>query len=445
MNPDLLSLAGDAIARAKKFGATAADALAVDQRGIDVSVRDGIVEKLEQAEAREVGIRAFIGARSAIIAGSVLDPEGLDRLARSAVEMAKSARPDPHAVLAGRNEQAREIPDLDLAAPAAIAAGELRSQALAAEKNALAVRGVSKSGGADASYSDRTVALATSEGFAASYRGTYCSISASAVAGDGTGMERDYDFSSAHSASQLESAEAIGKSAGERAVRRLNPRKIKSQTLPVIYDPRIASSLVGHLLGAALGSSIAKGTSFLKDRLGDRLFRKGVSIIDDPLRKGGLASRPFDAEGLAARRFTLIDDGVLMGWLLDLRSASQLGLASNGCASRGLSSPPSPSASNAYLAPGDATPEDLIRNIAQGLYLTELIGSGVNIVTGDYSRGASGFWIENGEIAFPVSEITIAGNLNDMFLNLTPASDLEFRRSINAPTCLIDQMTVGGV
>ena len=239
--------------------------------------------------------------------------------------------------------------------------------------------------------------------------------------------------------------QAIGRSAGERAVRRLKPRKIRSETLPVVYDPRVSASLAGHLISGAFGSSVAKGTSFLKDKCGSQLFNRGVAIIDDPLRRRGLASRPFDGEGIASRSFTVIDDGVLTGWFLDLHSARQLGLAPNGYASRGLSSPPSPSASNAYLAAGEQSAKELIKNIARGFYVTELIGSGVNLLTGDYSRGASGFWIENGELAYPVSEITIAGNLNEMFRSLVPANDLEFRRTINAPTCLIEAMTIGGI
>jgi PmbA protein len=445
MTSDLLSLAEDAVKRALKAGATAADALAVDRRGIEMSVREGTIEKLEQAEAREVGLRAFIGQSSAMIAGSVLDANGLERLAQSAVEMAKAAPPDPFSGLADERQYARDFPDLDLVSEARLSADELRADALAMEEAALAVPGVSKSGGADASFADREAALVTSHGFSGFYRRTSCSLSVSAIAGEGTRMERDYDFSVALAPEDLQSPEEIGRSAGERAVRRINPRKIKSETIPVLFGPRVATSLVGHLISGALGSSVAKGTSFLKDKQGAQLFRKGVSIIDDPLKRRGLASRPFDAEGIASRAFTLIDDGVLAGWLLDLHSARQLGLATNGYATRGLSSPPSPSPTNAHLAAGTASPQELMKSIGRGLYVTELIGSGVNLVTGDYSRGASGFWIDNGELAYPVSEITIAGNLNDMFRSLVPASDLEFRRVINAPTCLIEAMTIGGI
>jgi PmbA protein len=445
MTSELLSLAEDTVQRALKAGASAADALAVDRRGIEVSVREGNIENLERAEAREVGLRVFIGEASAMIAGSVHDAPALDRLAEQAVAMARAAPPDPYAGLAGEKEYAREFPDLDLVPNGELTADRLRADALAMEKSALAVPGVTKSGGADASYSDRAIALVTSGGFAGGYRRTSCSLSASAIAGDGTGMERDYDFSTALSPADLLPPDVIGRSAGERAVKRLHPRKVKSQVVPVIYDPRVAASLAGHVIGAALGSSVAKGTSFLKDKKGSQVFRKGINIIDDPLRRRGLASRPFDAEGIASRGFTLIDDGVLTGWLLDLRSARQLGLTPNGYATRGLASPPSPSSTNAYLAPGDHAPEDLIKSIGHGLYVTELIGSGANLVTGDYSRGASGFWIENGELAYPVSEITIAGNLNEMFASLTPANDLEFRRTVNAPTCLIEAMTIGGM
>jgi PmbA protein len=445
MTSDLLSLAEDAVKRALKAGATHADALAAERRGIEVSVREGTVEKLEQAEAREVGLRAFIGQSQAMIAGSVLDPAGLDRLAEAAVAMAKAAPPDPYASLADERQYAREFPDLDLVSETSLSADRLRADALAMEGAALAVKGVTKSGGADASFGDRAVALATSQGFRGSYRRTSSSLSVSAIAGEGTRMERDYDFSVALRPEDLRAPEEIGRSAGERAVRRLNPRKIKSETIPVIYDPRVATSLAGHLIAAALGSSVAKGTSFLKDKRGAQVFRKGISIVDDPLRRRGLASRPFDAEGIASRPFTLVEDGVLMGWLLDLHSARQLGLETNGYAARGLSSPPSPSSTNAHLANGARSPQDLMKSIGRGLYVTELIGSGVNLVTGDYSRGASGFWIENGELTYPVSEITIAGNLNEMFRTLTPANDLEFRRVINVPTCLIEAMTVGGV
>jgi PmbA protein len=257
-------------------------------------------------------------------------------------------------------------------------------------------------------------------------------------------MERDYDYSVATHRSDLEDAGKIGRSAGERAVKRLNPRKIKSQQAPVMYDSRLSSGLVGSLVGAVLGSAIARGTSFLKDMLHQQVFAPGIDIIDDPSIKRGLASRPFDGEGVASPTLKIVDNGVLATWLLDLRSARQLGLKSNGRGARGLSSPPSPSSSNVYMANGKSTPQELMSDIKQGLYVTELIGMGVNMVTGDYSRGAAGFWIENGEIAYPVSEVTVAGNLKDMFRNLTPANDLKFKSATNAPTLRVEGMTVAG-
>ena len=305
-------------------------------------------------------------------------------------------------------------------------------------------RSVSKSGGAGASASERVIALVTSHGFAQAYRRTGISLGVSAIAGEGTGMERDYDYSSAIHFSDLKSPEYVGKSAGERAVKRLGARKVSSQTVPVVYDRRVASSLIGHLAGAINGASIARGTGFLKSSMGRRIFAKGIAVVDDPLRPRGMGSRPFDGEGLATSRRELVADGILQGWLLDLRAARQLKLAPTGNGARGLSSPPGPSTSNLHLEPGHLTLEEMIGSITQGLFITELIGNSVNMVTGDYSRGASGYWIENGALAYPVSEITIAGNLKDMFMTLEPANDLEFKSSTNAPTCRVEGLTIAG-
>ncbi len=257
-------------------------------------------------------------------------------------------------------------------------------------------------------------------------------------------MERDYEFSSRRHAADLESAAEIGRRAGEKAVRRLGPRKVKSQSVPIVYDPRVSGGLVGHFASAISGSAIARGTSFLKKEMGKPVFAKGISIVDDPHMKRGLRSKPFDGEGVMNRRFHLIEDGVLTTWLLDTATARQLGLETTGHASRGTGGPPSPSTTNLYMEAGCLSVKELIADIRQGLYVTEMIGMGINGVTGDYSRGASGFWIENGEIAYPVSEITVAGNLKDMFLNMTPADDLEFRYGTNAPTIRVEGMTVAG-
>ena len=265
-----------------------------------------------------------------------------------------------------------------------------------------------------------------------------------AIAGSGTGMERDYDYSSVRHAADLESPEKIGRTAGERTVERLNPRKVITRKVPVVFDRRVAGSLVSHLASAVNGASVARKTSFLRDKMGQKLFADGIRIIDDPLRKRGLRSHPFDGEGVAGKKLALIDDGFLRSWILDCATARELGLTTTGHASRGVSSTPSPGASNLHLEAGKLSPEELIADITDGFYVTDLIGMGVNMVTGDYSRGASGFWIENGKRSYPVSEVTIAGHLLDMFRTIVPADDLEFRHGINAPTLRLEGLTVAG-
>lgn len=444
MTKDLASLAQTALARAKHFGASAADALVIDGRSLDVAVREGTIENLEQSEAVEVGLRVFVGQSSAAIATSKIDAAGIERIAEQAVAMAKAAPPDPYAGIAAPDQVARDWGELDIAGETLLDAEVLRDMALSAESHALAVKGVSKSGGAGASSYERSVMLAASNGFAGGYRRSGLSLSATAIAGETSAMERDYDYSSVIHPQDLRKAEDIGREAGRRAVRRLHPRKVKSQAVPVIYDSRIASSLVGHFLSAITGSAIARGTSFLRDKLGQQVFGTDIHITDDPLRPRGLASRPFDAEGIATKTLPLIEAGVLKSWILDLGSARQLNLQTTGHAARGLAGSPGPSSSNVTLSPGTISLDDMIKSIGTGFYVTELIGHGPNIVTGDYSRGASGLWIENGEIAFPVSEVTLAGKLADIFLNITPANDLTYRSSINAPSCRVEGLTLGG-
>ena len=444
MTDDLLNLANDVIARARKLGADSCDALAIDAQGTDIEMREGEIEKLERTESRGLGLRVFIGQSSALISGSVFTTESLDRLAETAVAMARATPPDSFAGLAPSELLAKGMPKLDLISSYLPESDKLKALALEVEGAALAVKGVTKSGGASASAAQRKIALVTSAGFGQTYGRTSVSLSVSVIAGEGTGMERDYDYSAACHFEDLKTPQEVGKSAGERAVKRLRPRKIASQSVPVIYDKRVASSLIGHLSSAINGAAIARGTSFLKSQMGQQIFSKGISIVDDPLRLRGLASRPFDGEGLTCSKRELIADGVLTGWVLDLRSARQLGLAPTGNGSRGLSSPPGPSTSNLHLEPGQLSPEQMIASIQKGLYITELIGNSVNMVTGDYSRGASGFWIENGQLAFPVSEITIAGNLRDMFMTLEPANDLIFKSSTNAPSCRIEGLTIAG-
>jgi PmbA protein len=445
MSDELLNIAADVMSRALKLGATAVDAMAVDQRSTEVSIRNGQVEELVQSEAKEVGLRVFAGQSSATISGSVLTSDALQRLAERAVQMAKLAPPDPYAGLADPSQLAKTAIDLDLISADFPSAAKLKDMATEAEAAAMAVKGVSRSNGSGAASSYYDVASVSSNGFSKSYRRTGFSMSASAICGEGTSMERDYDGTSANHFSDLETAEKIGRTAGERAVKRFNPRKVNSQSVPVIFDRRVASSLLGHLAGAINGAAIARGVSFLKDDLGKAIFKSNISIIDNPLRLRGPASRSFDGEGLPVQQRAFIDKGVLTSWVLDLRSSRQLGLEPTGNGARGLASQPSPSTSNLHMEAGEQSPAEMMKAIGTGLLITDFIGSSINSATGDYSRGASGFWIENGDIAYPVSEITVAGNLKQMFLSLTPANDLIFKGATNAPTCLIEGMTLAGL
>jgi PmbA protein len=440
----LSELADSLVAQARRAGADAADAVAVRSVSLSVEVRDGAVEESERAEGDDLGLRVFVGKRQAIASTNDLSPAATAALVERAVAMAKAAPEDKFAGLADAALLAHDFPDLDLLDPDLPSVATLEAQARTAEQAGLAVKGVSKSGGASASAGIGGMVLATSTGFHGAYLGSSHGVSMTAIAGDGTGMERDYDFSAAPHAADLEDPATVGRIAGERAAARLNPRKVTTRKVPVVFDPRVANSLVSHLASAANGAAIARKTSFLKDKLRQALFAKGIRIVDDPLRRRGLRSRPFDGEGVRGEPLALIEDGVLTTWLLDSTSARELGLATNGRAARGVSSAPSPSASNLHLAPGAVSPEELIADIKDGFYVTDLIGSGVNGVTGDYSRGASGFWIENGRRTYPVSEVTIAGNLVDMFRNLTPANDLVFRYGVNAPTVRIEGLTVAG-
>ncbi|MDX5360118.1 MAG: metallopeptidase TldD-related protein [Alphaproteobacteria bacterium] len=443
MSP-FLDLGADLVARAKAAGADAAEAVVIESRALGASVRLGKVEDIEREESRDMGLRVFIGQQQATVSTTDFTPGSFGVVVDRAVARARAAPPDPYTGLADPDRLATSWPDLDLFDPVEPAPETLIEAARAAEDAGRAVAGVTNSDGAGASFTLGGMALVTSGGFAGAYRATGHALHASLVAGKGTGMERDYDVSRARHAGDLRSPEEVGREAAQRAVRRLNPRKAKSARVPVVYDPRVASSLIGHLAGAVNGTSVARKTSFLRARLGQKIFRDGIRITDDPHRVRGLGAHPFDSEGVATGPLDLVADGVLETWLLDTASARQLGLRTNGRARRGVGSPPSPGASELYLHPGAVTPKELMSDIASGLYVTELIGMGVNGVTGDYSRGAAGFWIENGEIAYPVSEITVAGNLVDMFAALTPADDLVFRNATNAPTVRIEGMTVAG-
>ena len=429
---------------ARAAGADAADAVAVRSLSLSIEVRDGAVGESESAEGDDMGLRVLVGRRQAVVSTNDLSGDGSAALAERAVAMARAAPEDKYAGLADEALLAHKFPDLDLIDPDLPTVKQLEAMAAAAEQAGLAVKGVSKSGGASASAGIGGMVLVTSHGFRGAYLGSRHGVSMTAIAGDGTGMERDYDYSSVLHASDLESPEKIGRTAGERAVERVNPRKVSTRKVPVVFDPRVASSLVSHLASAANGASVARKTSFLREKMGEQLFARGIRIIDDPLRKRGLRSRPFDGEGVGGRMLALVDDGCLRSWLLDSTTARELGLVTTGHASRGVSSVPSPGASNLHLEAGSVSPQALIADIADGFYVTDLIGSGVNMVTGDYSRGASGFWIENGKRTFAVSEVTIAGHLSDIFRSLTPANDLEFKYGINSPTVRLEGLTVAG-
>ncbi|MGE0565097.1 MAG: TldD/PmbA family protein [Pseudolabrys sp.] len=432
------------VENARRAGADAADAVAVRSMSLSVQVRDNAVEESERSEGDDIGLRVFVGRRQAVVSTNDLTRDGLAGLAERAVAMARVAPEDPYAGLAEDNLLAKNFPDLDLADPALPSVNDLETMARQAEAAALGVKGVSKSGSASASAGVGGMVLVTSGGFRGAYLGSRHSISAMAIAGDGIAMERDYDYSSTLHARDLDRPEAIGRTAGERAVARLNPRKVATQKVPVVFDPRVAGSLVGHLAGAVNGASIARKSSFLREKMGVKLFGDGIRIVDDPLRKRGLRSRPFDAEGVACKPLAVVEGGVLKSWLLDCATARELGLATTGHAHRGVSSTPSPGATNLHLEAGTQSPDALIADIKDGFYVTDLIGSGVNGVTGDYSRGASGFWIENGKRTFPVSEVTIAGHLLEIFKSMTPANDLTFRYGTNAPTVRIEGLTLAG-
>ena len=443
MTAQPLDLLADLITQARAAGADAADAVLVSGTSVGVQRRLGKTEHVERSEGQDLGLRVFLGQRVASVSSSSVAPSSFKELAERAVAMARVVPEDPYSGLADTAAPPDAVA-LDLEDDSEPTTEALIARAATAEDAALAVSGITNSEGAEAGFGRSVAFLVTSAGFAGTSARTSHSVSASAIAGTGTGMQRDYDYHGALHLADLDDPAAIGRSAAERAIARLDPARPSTAKLPVVYDPRIAGGLLGHLAGAINGAGVARGTSFLKDKLGERVFAPGIMVHDDPRRVRGLRSRVFDGEGTPTAARALIDDGVLTTWLLDLASARQLGLKTTGHAVRGTSSPPSPSPTNLWLAPGPVTPGELIGDIPTGLFVTELMGMGVNGVTGDYSRGAAGFWIENGALAYPVSEITIAGNLKDMYRHLTAANDLEFKTGIDAPTLRIDGMTIAG-
>ena len=436
------------IAQSLALGATQADAVWFDTLNVSLSCRQGKLEGLERSENKAFGLRAFVGQSQAIVSATDFSKESLKTLAENAVSMAKNTPPDSFAGLADPALYAKNLPELDLCEEGEPSVDWLMQHAHEAEEAALSTQGITNSEGADASYSRNSTGIAIARDgklqFLQSYAGSHSSFSVSVLAGSGTKMERDYDFTSARHREDLKSAASIGHNAARLTLAKLSPRKIPTCTVPVLFDRRISRGLLSTLASCISGSSIVRGASFLKDDFGKAIFPNNITITDDPHRLRGLASKPFDGEGVATKACNFIENGVLTSWLLDVRSANALGLITNGHASRGIASPPSPSATNLYMHAGKDSPEALMKQAGTGLLITETFGMGINHITGDYSQGASGFWFENGEIAYPVSEITIAGRLRDMFAHLIPANDLVFDYATNAPSLLIETMTVAG-
>ncbi|MFZ1814658.1 MAG: TldD/PmbA family protein [Rhizobiaceae bacterium] len=441
---DLARLQKDAmrlVEAAQRAGADHCDVVVAHGQSVGMDVRDGKVENSRRAEADTFSLRVFCSNQVASVnTNTALE---LDALAERAVAMARVSPEDAYQGLAPAEDLAAGFPDLDLCDASVPEIDDLTKRALACEEAGLSVTGVSKSMGASAGWGLSGFVLATSHGFRGSYSVSRHSMSCAMVAGEGTSMERDYDYHSAVHGDDLEDPTRLGRNAGERAVRRIDPRQVDSATVPVLFDKRVASGLVAALAGAINGSSIARKTSFLRNMMGKAVANPRITLICDPLRQRGLASRPFDGEGMGHSAMRFVEKGILKDWVLDWATARELGLRSNGRATRSGSGT-SPATTNLHLEPGTASLEDMIASIDKGLYLTETIGHGINMVTGDFSKGASGFWIENGKIAWPVAGITIAGNLKDMFATMEPANDLEFRGATNSPSLLVEAMTVGG-
>ncbi|MDB5418486.1 MAG: putative Zn-dependent protease [Phenylobacterium sp.] len=440
------TLLNDVVAAALEAGADAAEAVSAERRALSITVRLGALEEVEREEARDLGVRVFVGRRQATVSGSDISAEARAKLIDRAVAMARLAPEDPYAGLADPELLARgEHQDLDLFDPSEPAPEELEARARLAEDAARAVARVTNSDGASASWSASQWTMVTSGGFTGVHRASGFSLGASAIAGDENGMENGYEGRSVRWQADLPDPAFIGAEAGRRAAERLGARKIASTTAPVIFESRLAASLLGPLIGAISGPSIARGTSFLKDKLGQPVFGSHVTVTDDPHRRRGLGSSPFDDEGVANQRRNLIDAGVLTTWLLNSSSARQLGLTSTGHASRGLAGPPGVGPTNLTLLPGERDQAQLMKDAGAGLLVTSMFGPSLNGNTGDWSVGCSGFWFEGGEIAYPVTEITVAGNLIDIYGRLVPGSDLEIRGASNAPSILVDSLAIAGL
>ena len=429
-------------------GASAADCVLSRSRGLSLTRRLGKDETIERYEDFDTGLRVFVGNKIASVSTNENSEFAIKEVAKRAVDMAKIAPQDDFSLIASQ-ETLDEFPidnsiSVDSYDEVEPNIDIIRDRAKEVEDSALSVKGITNSDGADASWGEGETLLMTSNGFFGSSKKSNHSVSVVVIAEKDGKMERDYDYSSKVFGKDLRNSNQIGIEAAKKTLARMGATKPLTGKYPVIFDPRVSRSIASHFASAINGSAIARKTSFLKDMLNKQIANPAINIIDDPFLKRGLGSRLFDAEGLGSRKYTLIKDGILQQWLLDLSSAKQLNLKPSGNAKRGISGPPSPGTSNFMISPGDVTPENLIKNVSEGFFVTDMIGSSVSMITGDYSRGASGFWIKNGELSQPITEATIAGNLKEMFMTLQPANDIDYSHSINSPTLLIEGMTIAG-
>ena len=432
------------IKKSKKAGAEDVDVVYVENTNIDVGCRLKKIEKLERSESNDLGLRFIKNKKQVIVSSNDLSNKSLEELVYKASNMVKAVPKDPYCSIAEKKDLIKKIPNLNILENKEPSINSLKNKVIEAEKAGLNVNGVTNSEGAEIGWNKSKIHLFNSNGLNVNYQSSNYSIYVVLIAGKGTSMEREYEFASSVSEKDLIKPSIVGKKAGEKAVKRLKQRKIKTSKIPVIFSPRVANSFLRYLSSSINGNSIARGTSFLKKKLNKKIFSENINIVDNPLKKGGLQSKPFDGEGLETKKTEIVKNGELKTWILDLSTAKQLKLKSTGHASRGISSPPSPNPTNLYFEPGNISKKNLIGNIKKGIYLTELMGSSVNLINGDYSRGGSGFWIDKGEITYPINEITIADNLNEMFKRIILADDLEFKQGLNSPTMLIENMTVAG-
>ena len=432
------------IKKSKKAGAEDIDVVYVENTNIDVGCRLKKIEKLERSESNDLGLRFIKNKKQVIVSSNDLSNKSLEELVYKASNMVKAVPKDPYCSIAEKKDLIKKIPNLNILENKEPSINSLKNKVIEAEKAGLNVNGVTNSEGSEIGWNKSKIHLFNSNGLNVNYQSSNYSIYVVLIAGKGTSMEREYEFASSVSEKDLIKPSIVGKKAGEKAVKRLKPRKIKTSKIPVIFSPRVANSFLRYLSSSINGNSIARGTSFLKKKLNKKIFSENINIVDNPLKKGGLQSKPFDGEGLETKKTEIVKNGELKTWILDLSTAKQLKLKSTGHASRGISSPPSPNPTNLYFEPGNISKKNLIGNIKKGIYLTELMGSSVNLINGDYSRGGSGFWIDKGEITYPINEITIADNLNEMFKRIILADDLEFKQGLNSPTMLIENMTVAG-